>query len=640
MSEASLLIFSLEHPANAGEWVRRNSKELHELKEDFQVISVLDERNSQVLVKEHLAYALANPGDGGVVNKIIEVDKDLDVASVLRAEIRNRKPHYVIFAAEEEEFSAEDISAGLLALECFPRTVAGTAKLLYRMPAILENLDTSDFSQGDQYVHSGRSLARLLALRAVSVPSFSNLIMRAAALGSDLPGDYDVKNAVLFRRRLVVDLLLRGSFWVDKKIVYAPKNAYRESADIIGYLNTLKFAAQNSLLCEGDTDKVLHNYLMEAKEIGLAPPELHFVESYIDNSADSLKRFFAEGALPVSDDQETQKVSFLGKKVPKNTLERCCAVMSRSASVAMKTAFSFIIGINPNANSMLERDQLFGLYRLLCASGYDTKIFLTERPKAPTAFLAEHAIEYAREEDITDATVCIVSDATEYSRLACAKKVVWHFSRRRMLESVDRTNEVLRYAYSRAVDPLFPVLRLPVYDLATLTRHEDQNEDSRQLHRLLLVSNGAIDKQLDRTAMLEISEVWPEDEVSFSELARESIFLLSCDWMSPRNEQALLAGIPVVLCGEQFWPNGDPMASEEHLTHGVAYSLAGNIFSDHLVALTKETLLYRADYEKLVSAVPDILAEFITEINRHYDNSIPMSEGRSQATFANVVPGI
>ena len=142
MNEGSLLIFSLEHPANAGDWLRRNSKELSELKEDFQIVSIVDERNSQVLAQGRPAYGSVSGDGGGQANKIIEVEKGLDTSSVLRAEIRKHKPRYVVFAAEEEEFGAEDISAAVLALECFPRAVAGTAKLLYRMPAILEDLET------------------------------------------------------------------------------------------------------------------------------------------------------------------------------------------------------------------------------------------------------------------------------------------------------------------------------------------------------------------------------------------------------------------------------------------------------------------------------------------------------------------
>lgn len=626
MDDLKLLIISLEQSNNSGGWLKRNSHEIAQIEEDIQIVSVTDGRNSHILEKEKSLYGYIGGDNAGHGLKVIEPDRDTTISQVIRSQIRDYKPQYVILAADEEDCKAADISSALVALECFPRAVGASSSLLYRPPALLENLNTIDSAQPDRYIHSGREVARLLLLRAVEIPSLSNFVIRAAALGSDLPGDYDVQNGILFRRQLLIELLLRGSLWIEKQVVYTTGNQYGELDAIFGYLNSLKFALDNGVVKEWDIDLIIHNLALEVRQLDLGWQEESFVNNYLANVGSSVKKMTRPKYHSLSDEDETgtssgniTKIDF--KSV--STLSGSIQAQKKSAlsdqAVNVMTPFNFLIFLDQNTIYTHEREQLLGLYRYLKRYGYDAKVFIQGDSTAShggNRILQDQDITYALAADINENSVSIYSETANPHEIMTKYRVKWYFNRRRLAGQDDSQNLEIQYTYSRAIDPYFPVFKLPVYNLNDAI--SDFEDTSRKKKRLLLLGRGEVDPSLDRTSMLEVSDSWPVDLGELSVLGRDAMAMLSYDWMNPLNEKAILAGIPVILCGEQFWPNSDPMIYQDHLQDGMCYSPNGDISYEVLKSITDGCQSYRKKYQEDLDHVADLVNNLVSCINNYY----------------------
>jgi len=632
MSELKLLVICLEQPNNAGGWLKENVSEIAQIGGEIKIVSLVDERNSHVLEKEKSMYGYINGDTGGYGLKIVEVDKSSTVSREIREQIRDYKPRYVILAADEEDFCAEEVSAALVALDCFPRAVGASRTLLYRPPAVEEDLDTTEICQADKYIHSGRALARLLLLRAIDITSLSNFVIRASAMGSDLPIEHDVKNGILLRRQLCMDLLQRGSMWIDEEILYRPGNKYRDMGNIFGYLNSVKSALDNGIITGEDTEKILHNLSLEAQQAGLDRNEYRFVEQYLSNTGSLLKNI----SRPHYDEADSTSNEEISKKLPTNVKKMIGGagnvgnyaqtenkLILQNQHAFKTTQFNFVILLDPYTNYLQEREQLLGLYRYLKLYGYNAKVLLTRKltsPRGDTSFLNDIAIDYGDSKDIDSNTVSIYSETTDLRHVISEYRIRWHFNRRRLPGEENWDNQEMQYSYSRSIDPYFPVLDIPVHNLNALAVKSD-DELLQKKKRLLLVGHGQVDDYLDRSDVLEINDLWPPTLQVLSEVASKAILLLSCDWLNPLNEKAILAGLPVVLYGEQFWPNGDHMEPGEHLSDGMLYSMDGNISYEQLKEATYKCTSYRMRYQQSLDSMTTTINNFISDINSYYAKS-------------------
>jgi hypothetical protein len=110
--------------------------------------------------------------------------------------------------------------------------------------------------------------------------------------------------------------------------------------------------------------------------------------------------------------------------------------------------------------------------------------------------------------------------------------------------------------------------------------------------------------------------------------------MLSYDWMNPLNEKAILVGIPVILCGEQFWPNSDPMTYQDHLQDGMCYSPNGDISYEVLKSITDGCQSYRKKYQEDLDHVADLVNNLVSWINNYY--TTPQSDNAYDRGLAKV----
>jgi hypothetical protein len=504
----------------------------------------------------------------------------------------------------------------LTGLDGAPEAVLGTPGLLWRPPALGLEVWTQDWRQDNPRLHEGRRLARLLALRAVTFPSWNAVVLRAAALGSDLPvsevGGTPASSgarrrvpsaAAALRGALTLDLLVRGFAWSGKHLGFWPRARPALSGDLQAWSSALATAERLGIWEEpDDLGRALRNLQAEAErsELGAYVPDAPVP---------------GRGTAPGSAAPSPSPVA-----APASVRQPDRAPPARTAvtgTVGPLRRFLIAAGdYNPTSAGPVA---LHLLCHRLNRLGYEATIApVGPIPSIPALGITnpDWLTPLAKVGDRFERCVAIYPENVAGNPVNSPWVVRWLLHRPGYFSGIplDAGADDLLVTWDRAIAPDLPVFSLPLIDLATY-----HPKGAPGHGRLLWVGKGRVPGSLDRTAMTEITRSWPKGHLAMANVLRSAELLVSCDWLSSLNDEARMCGTPVALAGAQEWAPGEPMALSEHEGPGAFACPDGHPTPEQLLRATDDCGQHRAWYQRRVAGLDDEIERFVSMINAHFD---------------------
>lgn len=547
--------------------------------------------------------ATASPGASGE----LEISWRLTRRGDLRDALDGGEAPYLVIVQQDEPLDTASLARTVAALECCSEAVLGTPGLLWRPPALGLDISTLQRDAGGGHLHEGRRLARLLALRAVTFPSWDAVVLRRAALGEDLPrrAERD-QGAILTPAQLLgplaVELLLRGSAWSGQHLGYARRSSCAARDDVEAWSRALPSAERLGVLDGEDRARARVALRREAERAG--------VGDVLASSAEQTpsKRPATPAASPASGPSPDVGSARAGREGIPATAARRNWPLQR-----------FLIAAGDYDPGSAGLVALHMLCDRLNRQGYDATIApFTALPGVPAHGITnpDFFTPLAKLGDRFEHTVAIYPEIVPGNPLGSPWVVRWLLNRPGKITGIEMhagPNDLL-VAWSDAVDAEVPVLNLPLTDLATYA-----SDGRARRGRLLWVGKGRVPPSLDRSDMTEITRSWPRGRPAMAELLRSAKLLVSCDWLTSLSVESILCGTPVAFAGAQEWTPGMPMDLGPLLVPGTIACPDGQPSAEELSAAIAGCAEYRANYEESVRRIPETVDSFVALVNEHFD---------------------
>ncbi|MDA8034275.1 MAG: hypothetical protein M0T71_08935 [Actinomycetota bacterium] len=543
---------------------------------------------------------------GAAAGKPTDEDAPLDGATStdrrLRDAIAATTAPYLVIVEHGESLAVADVATAVAGLEDAPEAVLGSAALLWRAPAVALDVSTRDYRQANPHVHVGRRLARLLALRAVTFPDLSSVVLRRAALGSDLPATtpVDSDHPGDLRAALVLDLLVRGFAWSPTNRGYARRPAGATARDVASIGPAICRGLDLGLLNEADLALARANLAREASAAGVSPPS---------------PRALPGERLPAPDEGDT------------SPLDPSVLLPAPTKAARPLPLRRFVIAAPDYQTGSAGPVALHMLCDRLNRHGYEATIApIAPAPGIPGRGLTNPAwtTPVARQGDQLEPFVAVYPENVPGNPLGSPWVVRWqlhrpgHFGGPPMREGPDD----LILAWADVIDPGRPVFSLPLTDLSI---YYPKSTPGRG--RLLWVGKGAVPPDLDRTGMTEITRSWPTGRRELATLLRSAEVVVSCDWLTALGEEAVLCGTPIALTGRQVWGSGEPMDVTRHSAPGIFACPDGAPTPEQLARATEECSQYQRDYHARVERIGASIDELVLLVNEHFERRAVLRQG-------------
>jgi len=574
---------------------------------------------------ELLAIVLEEGGDrAATVAQQLEDLRAVEVCSCrphpeeLRDAIRSGGASYLLLVDPDEAIDLAAVETVRAGLEQAPEAVLGTAGLLWRPAALGLEISTRDWRRDNACLHEGRPLARLLALRAVTFPRRNAVLLRAAALGTDLPssqhGDEQrpatpasaAAPATTLWASLALAVLARGFAWSTTNLGYWPRSRAQDVADAHGWAAALVDAERLALWEEpDDLARAANNLQAEAERAHLELPR-------------SLFRVVRPAGTQTGP-AGTRRAAEVPSAPATSNLPALLTPQATAALGRVGPLRRFLIAAGDYLPQAAGPVALHLLCDRLNRLGYDATIApVGVTPSIPALGLTnpDWLTPLAKMGDRFDRCVAIYPENVAGNPLNSPWVVRWLLHRPGYFNGVemDAGCDDLLVAWDGAIAPELPVFNLPLVDLTTYFPKAVAGHG-----RLLWVGKGRVPSSLDRTGMTEISRGWPRSRQALADLLRSAELLVSCDWLSSLTDESLLCGTPVALAGFQQWAEGAPMDIASHLGPGVIACPDGQPGPEELARSAEGCVEFQLSYRRRVERLDENVDALVRMINAHFD---------------------